>query len=153
MDRDKLRSEIQSDESWRGLAYDDATGKTLRKGDTLQGYVTAGWGFCLDGDRGRPMPQHIGDAWLDWLLDQVEAEMRRRWPAFDRQPGGVQRGILNMAYQMGEGGAMGFRNMIAALEAGDRARAAKECLDSKYARQTPARARRVAALIRGATDA
>jgi lysozyme len=54
-----------------------------------------------------------------------------------------------MAYQLGPSGVVAFKKMLAALEAGDRIAAAEAALDSKWATQTPNRAQRVAALIRG----
>lgn len=55
--------------------------------------------------------------------------------------------IVSMAYQMGIHGLFKFRNMITALIAGRYEDAAKEALDSTWARQTPARAKRHAAVL------
>jgi lysozyme len=46
-------------------------------------------------------------------------------------------------------GVLKFKGMLEALKAGKREFAANEALDSLWARQTPERARRVAAQIRG----
>lgn len=55
-----------------------------------------------------------------------------------------------MAYNMGVPNLLGFQKMWAALAEGDYARAAAEALDSKYARDLPARAGRVAERMRSA---
>ncbi len=55
--------------------------------------------------------------------------------------------IQSMAYQMGYAGLIKFKNMIAALESKDYQLAARESLDSRWAKQTPARAERHAAVI------
>lgn len=149
MDFSGVIDDLRRDEGWRELAYDDATGTPVRKGDTLQGYVTVGWGFCLDADRGRPLPRVVGDVWLEHILREKVHLLRDRWPAFWDQPADVQRALANMAYQLGVNGVLRFRKMISALEKDDRLEAARQALDSSYARQTPARAKRVATLIRG----
>ena len=51
--------------------------------------------------------------------------------------------LYNMVYQMGVKGVLNFKNMIKALEAKDYKRAGDEMLDSKWAKQTPARANRL----------
>lgn len=82
-------------------------------------------------------------------MNERLAELQRLWPAFNDQPAEVQRALGSMAYQLGPAGVMKFKRMLAALAAGDRETAADEALDSTWSRQTPARARRIAALIRG----
>ena len=52
-----------------------------------------------------------------------------------------------MAYQMGVDGLFKFKKMIAALGKGDWNEAAHQALDSRWAKQTPARAERHAAVI------
>lgn len=56
--------------------------------------------------------------------------------------------LIDMGFQMGVPGVCKFKNMLAAMDAGDFERASIECLNSKYARQTPARAERIAKLIK-----
>ena len=55
--------------------------------------------------------------------------------------------IMSMCYQMGVSGVFKFKNMIAAIERKDWARASREALDSKWARQTPERAGRHAQVL------
>jgi lysozyme len=55
----------------------------------------------------------------------------------------VRRAVLmSMAYQLGVDGLADFKKMRAAIELGEFALAAKEGLDSLWAKQTPARAKR-----------
>lgn len=60
-----------------------------------------------------------------------------------------QEAILNMCFQLGLSGLKGFRKMWAALAMRDYERAYTEALDSKWARQTPNRAKRAANILRG----
>ena len=52
--------------------------------------------------------------------------------------------LINMAFNMGTAGLLKFKNMLAAVEAGQWGVAAKEMLDSTWARQVPTRAARLA---------
>ncbi len=52
--------------------------------------------------------------------------------------------LVNMAFQMGASGLLGFPHMLAALKSGQWQEAHDQALDSKWAKQTPARAKRVA---------
>lgn len=55
-----------------------------------------------------------------------------------------QAGLLNMAYQLGSNGLLGFKKALAAIRDQRWALAETELLDSDWAKQTPERARRVA---------
>ena len=94
------------------------------------------------------MPKAVGEYWLDLLINANHNELCRDYPWYVDSPEPVRRAIQNMRYQLGRGGLAGFRNMLAALAYGNYAEAAREALNSRWAQQTPARARRVAALIR-----
>ncbi len=58
-----------------------------------------------------------------------------------------QYALLDMCFQLGIKGLQGFRKMLRAMRAGDWETAARECLNSDYALQTPKRAKRIATLI------
>ena len=74
-------------------------------------------------------------------------EMRIKFMGMDLGEG-VERGILNMTFNMGYPRTAKFTDMWAALKRRDFDLAAKEALDSKWSRQVGARAHRIAALIR-----
>lgn len=134
----ELLDDLRRDEGWRDQAYRDSLG-----------YLSIGYGFLIDERRRGRLPRNVGEYWL-------EVAARERWDALHAalpwlryQPDDVQRALGNMAYQMGVEGVLGFKKMLAALEAGEREKAAKEAINSLWAAQTPERAARVAALIRG----
>lgn len=56
--------------------------------------------------------------------------------------------LLDMCFQLGFKGLCGFKKMLEAMRWGKWQTAAEECLNSDYARQTPARAKRIARLIK-----
>ena len=138
MNFNDLIDDLKRDEGWRASVYQDT-----------EKYWTIGYGFLVDPSKGGELPKHIGDIWLAHAVEDLWNQLIARIPWLMDQPADVQRALGNMAYQLGASGVVGFRNMLAALLDGDRELAADEALDSKWAKQTPNRAARVAALIRG----
>ena len=133
-----LIEDLKRDEGWRGSAYRDHLG-----------YLTIGYGFLIDYRRGGELPKPIAEAWLQHAVEERWRQLINLVPWLEHQPPEVQRALGNMAYQLGVGGVIGFKRMLAALWNGNRALAAMEALNSKWASQTPARAHRVGDLIRG----
>lgn len=117
--------------------YDDATGKRIVSGYTVQGHPTIGVGFSLD-------TAGLQDNEIDfifknrqtYLINWCEAYLQSIWTLLCEPR---QRVILNMLYECGTGGFKEFINFIAALKAGDFDTAANEILYSKAAAQSPAR--------------
>ena len=134
----ELVEDLKRDEGWRSCAYQDHLG-----------YWTIGFGFLVDSRKGGGLPKQIGEEWLALLVARTWEAFTELEPWVHDQPDEVKRALGNMAYQLGVQGLRNFKKMLAKLEAGDRAGAADEALDSKWAKQTPERARRVAALLRG----
>lgn len=56
--------------------------------------------------------------------------------------------LQSMAYQLGVNGLMNFKKMWKALSVEDYVQASREAMDSKWAKQTPARAQRHAKVLR-----
>jgi lysozyme len=135
---DELLADLRRDEGWRDHVYKDSLG-----------FDTIGYGFLVDERKGVGLPKPVAEFWLRYAVNERLAEFRKLWPHFDAQPQDVQRALGNMVYQLGPAGVLAFKKMLAALEVGDRIAAVEAALDSKWATQTPARAQRVAALIRG----
>ena len=128
-----------------------------------KGKRTIGYGFNLDSGR---FSQEEVDKWNKYGISKEEADkvLKRelditrnsltKYPWFNKLDPVRQGAIVDMAYNMGEGdpekavGLLSFRKMIAALESGDYATAAKEVLNSKYAQDVKGRAIEIANLIR-----
>ena len=129
-----LREQLQRDEHCRLRVYDDS-----------QGVPTIGWGRNL---RDKGVSQQEADAMLDRdVLDATtDVLLHFKWATGLDD---VRRGVLiNMAYNLGIGGLLQFKKMLAAVESGQWDRAAKEMLDSKWARQVGVRAERLAEQMR-----
>ena len=137
---ERLRDQIKQDEGWSAHPYYDHLG-----------YLTIGYGFLIDDRRrGNGMPREAGDLWLERELMLLHQRLTHALPWFDSAPDAVQEALINMAYQMGVGGLLGFRKTLARGEQGEWSAMADEALRSRWATQTPKRARRVTDLIRSA---
>lgn len=122
-----------------------------------EGYVTIGYGTKIS----------TKNAPLEYFTLEISEEVAERLVADRLRPClvylyevkntqilGISRNsprfiiLQSMCYQLGEAGLDGFKKMWAAIEKGDWEEAAKEALDSKWATQTPERARRHAEVLR-----
>lgn len=111
------------------------------------GYWTIGYGKLIDQRKGGGITEKQA---LMLLRDEIEEKRRELdtqlgwWRTLDETR---QTVILAMVFQMGIAGVLGFKNTLAALKAGDYAKAAKGIRGSKWAQQTPGRAERMAKAI------
>lgn len=136
-DRAAMFRDIDRDEGNVPYAYQDHLG-----------YWSIGRGFLIDKAKGGRLPDKVNDYWLAYILEEREAELDRLIPWWRQLTDARQRAIMNMAYQLGTAGLLGFPAMLGALQAGRYQEAADEAMDSKWARQTPERASRVSEMIR-----
>ncbi|RKK03540.1 lysozyme [Pseudoroseomonas wenyumeiae] len=140
-----LAALLLREEGLRLTVYDDATGQPLLPGSTLRGHPTIGIGRCLD-RRGITTAEALG------LLENDLAEVRTAVAAalpWAAELTDNRRMVLEaMAFQLGLAGLLGFKGTLAALRRGDHEAAAAGMLASLWARQTPARAQRMAMMMR-----
>lgn len=134
-----LEQDLESDEGFRAAVYKDS-----------EGYWTIGIGTLVDARKGGGITLEEARYLLSNRLSAKFAEMDSKMAWWRQQPEPVQRALANMAYQMGVDGLLGFKNTLALIQAGKYAEAADNALKSKWAQQTPNRAKRVTDLIRSA---
>jgi lysozyme len=136
---------LEREESLRLLVYDDDSGKPLKPGMKVVGHPTIGIGRCLD-------RKGITEAEARYLLEndvaEVQAQVAKALPWSTRLSEPRQVVLQAMAFQMGIASLLGFKGSLAAVQRGDYAAAAQGMLDSTWARQTPARAGRMAEMMR-----
>ena len=72
-----------------------------------------------------------------------ELELLNQWPAYVNLSEPRQGALVNMAFQLGVKGLMGFRNTLFMMREGRFVEAARSARASKWAQQTPKRAARV----------
>lgn len=122
-----LIERLKAFEGYRRFAYECSQGK-----------LTIGYGTVIE-NGGHGIPEYIAELlirdYLQTLVTRFEA-----LPWYRMLDDHRQQAVVEMGYQMGFEGVLGFRKMIAAIEESDWSRVEAEALDSQWARQTPARA-------------
>lgn len=139
---DKLVQMIKRDEGHvteggRHVAYTDHLG-----------YLTIGYGRLIDRQRGGGLTDQEAEYLLMNDIHRVHDSLKSRVSFFSSLTENRKHALINMGFQLGINGVLQFRRMLSAMQRGDFVAAEKEALDSRWARQTPQRARRVAAMIR-----
>lgn len=91
--------------------------------------------------------KELSDADMEFLLsndiDRVVDEIRNSFDWFERLDGVRKEIVVNMVFNLGLTRFRGFKNMIAALKAGDYMQASREMMDSRWYRQVGDRAVRL----------
>lgn len=148
MNVDQILSDLRTDEGFRSRPYDDATGRELAAGAMLVGKLTIGIGRNLD-------DVSLSESEAEFMcrndIEKAALGLDRLVPEWRHFPDPVQRGLVNMAFNMGQTRLAGFQNMLTALRKGDWETAAHEALTSKWAAQVGDRAKRIAQLFRSAS--
>lgn len=107
------------------------------------GYWTIGVGRLIDERKGG----ELSDDEIDYLLKndvaRVKAALIKALPWFESLNEQRQAVLIGMGFQLGVSGLMGFNQTLAAVRDERYATAAALMLASKWAEQTPARARRM----------
>ena len=143
-----LLENIKAHEGFSARIYKDSLGK-----------ATIGYGFLvsalspdelkLNGGKIEPMSKEVAEKILNFKVARLRKRVPECLPWLSNKPQSIQDTILEMAYQLGLAGLMGFRHTLGCIEAGDYAQAAKNLRASLLYRQTP---RRVEDYIRGLRD-
>lgn len=108
------------------------------------GYQTIGVGRLIDKRRGGGLrPDEISYLLNNDIQDRREA-LKKALPFFGSLSSARQGVLINMAFQLGTAGLLEFKQTLKLIENGDWAGASKAMIDSTWARQTPARAARLA---------
>ena len=133
MDTQQLREQLERHEGLRLKPYKDTVGK-----------LTIGIGRNLD-DKGISREEAFA------MLDNDIAEVVRQLEQVDEYQAlddTRQTVLANMCFNLGFYGLMGFRKMWLALARNDYHEAAKQMLDSRWARQVGYRADELAQIMR-----
>lgn len=134
----ELTRQLKGDEGVKATVYKDHLG-----------FSTIGVGRLVD-------PRKPGSGLrpdeIEYLLrndidDRIEA-LTRRLPWFQNLDDARKGVLLNMAFQLGVEGLMGFERTLALIRDGKYENAAAAMMQSKWASQTPARAARMAEQMR-----
>ena len=136
MDKTQLIKELRRDEGVVSFAYQDHLG-----------YWTIGVGRLIDKKKGGRLRDSEIDFMLSNDIDDFERQLIDALPWYGRLDDVRQRVLVNMAFNLGIAGLLGFKNTLAMIERGDYAGAAKGMLASKWAGQVGERAKRLATMM------
>jgi len=122
-------------------------GEVLHAYQDQFGYWTIGIGHLIDKRKGGKISRRISRLLLAedmaWAIPAAET-----YSWFAGLDDARQAVIVGMIFQLGAAGFAGFKNTIKDIAAGRYSIAADRMLVSKWAKQTPARAQRMAAIMR-----
>ena len=130
----RLRNTLIRHEGLKLLPYECTAGK-----------LTLGVGRNIE-DRG--ISKETAMQMLDEDIEICLNELMERLNYFETLPTEVQETLVNLCFNMGISRLMKFQLMLGAIEAGQYELAAKELLDSRYARQVGKRAEELADILR-----
>lgn len=136
MDKDKLISELIRDEGEVLHAYQDSLG-----------YWTIGVGHLIDKRKGGKISKAASRFMLAEDIDEKMSEPDKALPWWRELSDVRQRVLINMAFNLGIGGLMGFLNTLKAVKEGRYKDAARGMLASRWRTQVGDRAKRLADMM------
>ena len=107
------------------------------------GFWTIGVGRLIDQRRGGGLSESEIDLLLTNDVSRIMRELRESLPWFEQLDDARRAVLVGMAFQMGTAGLMQFTQTLASVRDQRYMTAAAQMLQSKWAQQTPARARRM----------
>lgn len=131
--KSRIAAQLRRDEGEILTAYPDHLG-----------FWTIGVGRLIDKRRGGGITAEESAYLLNNDIDRKSAELDKRLPWWRKLDEPRQGVLLNMAFQMGVDGLLAFVHTLKLIEAGKYKNAAVAMLQSKWAKQTPLRAQRLA---------
>lgn len=108
------------------------------------GFNTIGYGFNLDTNE---LPEVIAKLWLRYLIEQLSLELNSKLSFFKNLDDARKYVLINMAYQMGVNGLLGFKKFLSFLEQNKYKEAVSEMEDSQWHRDFPNRSNRLISIM------
>lgn len=133
-------------DSYSQLKRDE--GEVLHAYQDHLGFWTIGIGILIDKHRGGGLLPEESEFIFKNRLRLIDEALSKRIPWIKKLDPARRGVLLNMAFQMGIAGLLAFKNTLPMIEAGKYQDAAKAMLQSKWAKQTPARAQRLSNQMR-----
>ena len=130
----ELLESIKKHEGFVKHVYDDSLG-----------IPTIGYGFAI---KDLILEEDLCDEILLRKLHILGRSVMGKFPFFDSLPSDCKSVLMEMCYQLGVTGVSKFKKALKAMDDGDWEKAADEMLDSKWAKQTPRRAKEMSDIIR-----
>jgi lysozyme len=134
---DEALTSLKKEEGWSATAYKCASNR-----------ITLGWGRNVDKNGGLGISKSEGEVLLRNDVERCLVECKKAFSFFDDLTPNRQRALVEICFQLGMPSLKNFKKALGAVHRQDYELASREFLNSKWAKQTPARAKRMAKLIR-----
>lgn len=122
-------------------------GEVLHAYEDHLGYLTIGVGRLIDKRKGGGITAEEAAYLLNNDIQKVDQALRAALPWFSALDEARQAALVNMGFQLGIAGLLEFKRTLACIRDGRYHEAETHAAQSKWAQQTPERARRVARQI------
>ena len=129
----KVINDLKLDEGFRSKPYRDT-----------RGFLTVGHGLNLDAG----ITEYESSMILEYRVQNITEALKKQITFWNKLSVERQNVLINMAYNLGVKGLINFKKMLIFLSKSDYINAAKEGLDSAWAKQVPNRARKLMNIIR-----
>ena len=140
-----LLDNIKEAEGFRNRVY-RCTGKTTADNrNESEGYDTIGYGFAI---KDLTMDEDIATMILERKVGELKLRVHNKFPFITDLPESVQDVVIEMCYQMGVSGFSKFKQTIQFLRLQDFENASSEMLLSRWAKQTPNRAKKLSDIVK-----
>jgi len=130
-----LLTHLKEHEGFSSKAYQDHLG-----------HWTIGYGRRIDGDKGLSMEE--AQTLLTNDVEEAKSQLAHAIKLPENLDEVRHAALVAMVFQLGIGTFQKFKKMIRAVELSEWEEAAKEALDSRWADQTPRRAKTVARILK-----
>ena len=128
-----LKQQLIREEGAESCAYQDSLG-----------YWTIGVGRLIDSRKGGGLSNDEIEFLLENDIKRNYEAVLKALPWMEKLSDQRQAVLIEMAFQMGVSGLLQFKRTLGSIEDGQYGEAAVEMLESKWAKQTPKRAYRMA---------
>ena len=133
-----LIDDIKKHEGYRSKVYDDSLG-----------IPTIGYGFAI---KDLELDRDICDIILERKVKDLKDRVSNKFSWYKYMPQEIKDIVLEMCYQLGVYGFSCFKKTIAYLQDKQWEEASVEMLDSRWAEQTPHRARELSNRVKEVTS-
>jgi lysozyme len=137
----KLIEQIKRHESYRKHVYRCSAGKsTIGYGYNLSANPLHLSGVEISYAHTNGMIEAEAERLLIKMVDDIIKQLHGQLPWWSKLSGERQAVLVNMAYNIGVAGVLGFKNTLHLIERGDYTKASVEMMNSKWAGQVKGRA-------------
>ena len=130
---DQIAKALRQEEGYRRFAYEDSVG-----------FATVAIGRCIAEGHGYGIDEDEAMWLLGRDIERVAKDCEGAFNFWNDVSNNIRETLIMLVFQMGLAGVQRFSKMLHAIETADWPESAVQLLDSRFATQTPARAKRMA---------